>query len=118
VSVAIDGRTVADTRRPRVLFETGHPVRYYIPRLDVRMDLLNESEKRTACPYKGTASYWSVESGGKAEEDIAWSYVFTYEDCPKIANYLCFYNERVDLSVDDKLQERPAVRPPRRPGSI
>lgn len=113
VRVEIDGQTVADTRRPRLLFETGHPTRYYIPRLDVRMDLLRPSETHTGCPYKGTASYWSLPAGGRLEEDIAWSYVFPYEECAKIANYLCFYNERADLYVDGERQGRPSPRPPR-----
>jgi uncharacterized protein (DUF427 family) len=118
VRVDVDGKTIAETHRPRILFETGHPVRYYIPRLDMRFDLLKSSDKHTSCPYKGTAEYWSVAGGGEEQEDIAWSYVFTYEDCPKIANYLCFYNERVDLYVDGELKDRPVARPPRRPGDI
>jgi uncharacterized protein (DUF427 family) len=118
IRVEIEGQTVADTRRPRILFETGHPVRYYIPRLDVRLDALLKSDTSTGCPYKGTASYFSVQAPRGVQKDVAWSYVFTYEDCPKIANCICFYNERVDIYIDDALQDRPESRPPRRPGSI
>jgi uncharacterized protein (DUF427 family) len=118
VRVVIDGKTVAETRRPRILFETGHPVRYYIPRLDVHFELMRPSEKRTSCPYKGTCEYWDVETGQGTHDGVAWSYVFTYEDCPKIANHLCFYNEQVDLYVDGVLKDRPAPRPPRKPGDI
>src|SRR5207237_3830384 len=46
-----------------ILFETDLPARYYIPLTDVRMDLLRPSDKQTHCPYKGTASYWSVDTG-------------------------------------------------------
>lgn len=113
IRVEIDGQTVADTRRPRLLFETNHPVRFYIPRLDVRQDLLSATEKRTGCAYKGFASYWSVTGNGHVHDDIAWTYAFPFAECAKIANYVCFYNERVDTYVDDVLQERPAERAPR-----
>jgi uncharacterized protein (DUF427 family) len=110
VEVQIGGQTVADTRRPRLLFETNHPTRYYIPLLDVRMDLLTRSERRTGCAYKGYCSYFSA---GPGNEDIAWNYEFPFAECAKIATYVCFYNERVDTYVDGQLQERPQSRPPR-----
>ena len=66
VRVEVDGVTVADSRQPRILFETGLPPRYYLPLTDVRMDLLRPSATQTHCPYKGTASYWSVDTGQRA----------------------------------------------------
>ena len=113
VRVEIDGQTVADTRRPRVLFETNHPVRYYIPRFDVRQDLLSATEKRTGCAYKGFCSYWSVRTEGGTHEDVAWTYAFPFAECAKIANYVCFFNERVDTYVDGVLLARPEERGPR-----
>ena len=110
VRIEIDGQTVAETRRPRILFETNHPVRYYIPRLDVRLDLLNSTDKRTGCAYKGYASYWSATTNGKLHENIAWSYVFPFAECAKIANYISFYDEQVDVYLDGELQERPPLR--------
>ena len=70
VRVVIDGQTVADTRRPHLLFETNHPVRYYIPQEDVRMDLLTPSATTSRCPYKGPASYWSVKLGNETFADL------------------------------------------------
>ena len=113
IRVEIDGQTVTDTGRPRLLFETNHPTRYYLPRLDVRLDLLDANEKRTGCAYKGYASYWSLTTSAGTHDDIAWCYVFPFAECAKIANYVCFYNEHVDLYVDDELQERPPQRAPR-----
>jgi uncharacterized protein (DUF427 family) len=113
IRVEIEGQTVAETQRPRLLFETNHPTRYYLPLLDVRLDLLTEGAKRTGCAYKGYCSYWSSPIGGHLQEDIAWSYAFPFPECAKIANYVCFFNERVDIYVDGELQERPAMRPPR-----
>ena len=101
VQVVLGGETIAETRRPRLLFETGLPTRYYIPKVDVRMDLLESSDTRTRCPYKGEAVYWSVRVGDQVEEDIAWSYPAPIPECPKIENLVCFFNERVDAVVVD-----------------
>jgi uncharacterized protein (DUF427 family) len=69
VRVEIDGVTMGETRRPMLLFETGLPTRYYIPKLDVRMDLLEHSESVTRCPYKGVAHYWSARVRDKLVKD-------------------------------------------------
>jgi uncharacterized protein (DUF427 family) len=107
VRVEIEGQTVADTRRPRLLFETNLPTRYYIPKTDVRMDLLEPTDTVTQCPYKGKASYWSFRSGDKHLKDAAWGYPFPIPECPKIENLVCFFNERLDIYVDGELQPRP-----------
>jgi uncharacterized protein (DUF427 family) len=107
VRVVINGETVAETSRPRLLFETGLPTRYYIPRVDVRMDLLRPSDTRTRCPYKGEASYWHVAAGRERAEDIAWRYYPALPEVAKIENLVCFFNERVDLDVDGERLPRP-----------
>jgi uncharacterized protein (DUF427 family) len=110
VEVRVNSVLVADTRRPRLLFETGLPVRYYIPKLDVRMDLLEPTGTRTRCPYKGEAVYWSVQTGGEVATDVAWSYPYPIPEIPKIENLLAFYNEKVDISVDGVPQDRPVTK--------
>ncbi len=102
VRVILGGEVVADTDRPILLYETGYLARYYIPRLDVRQDLLRDSDTVTRCPYKGLAHYHSVEVGGRRFEDIAWYYPHaTNEAAPIAGGYLCFYDERVDrVEVD------------------
>jgi uncharacterized protein (DUF427 family) len=107
VRVEVDGVTVADSHAPRILFETGLPPRYYVPLTDVRLDHLRPSETVTHCPYKGQASYWSVEAGGEVIPDLAWTYRAPFAESQKIAGLVCFYNEKVDLSLDGELQERP-----------
>lgn len=107
VEVWINGVKAADSHRLRVLFETGLPPRYYLPKLDVRQDLLRPSDTHTACPYKGTASYWSVEVDGTVVKDLVWGYPGPLVEASKIANLVCFYNEKVDLVVDGERQERP-----------
>lgn len=109
VQVLVNGVLVAESRRPRLLFETGLPVRYYLPKLDVRLDLLEPSPTRTRCPYKGEAAYWSVQAGGGLHQDIVWGYPAPVPEAPKIENLLAFYNEKVDIVVDGEPQERPVT---------
>ena len=110
VQVRIGGEIIADSHRPRLLFETGLPVRYYLPKLDVRQDLLVVTQTRTRCPYKGEAVYWSAEVAGQRLDDVAWSYPAPIPEAPKIENLVAFFNERVDIVVDDVPQERPVTR--------
>jgi uncharacterized protein (DUF427 family) len=107
VRVEVDGVTVADSRQPRILFETGLPPRYYLPLTDVRMDLLRPSATQSHCPYKGTAGYWSVDTGRQLHEDIVWIYRTPLPESQKIAGLACLYNEKVDLYLEDAAQERP-----------
>ncbi len=107
VRVEVDGVTVAESHSPRLLFETGLPVRYYLPPLDVRREYLRPSESHTECPYKGVASYFSLEVDGKLHEDAVWYYPFPIEESQRIAGLYSFYNERVDIYVDGVLAERP-----------
>jgi uncharacterized protein (DUF427 family) len=116
VRIEMLGETIAETSRPHLLFETGLPTRYYVPRQDVRMDLLVPSSTLTKCPYKGNATYYGIRVGGKLARDLVWTYRFPIPECTKIENLLCFYNERVDaLHVDGELEEKPQSlwsRPP------
>ncbi|MEA2642373.1 MAG: hypothetical protein QOF51_3767 [Chloroflexota bacterium] len=109
VRIVVNGETVADTARPCLLFETGHPTRYYIPQDDVRMDLLAPTETHSVCPYKGQASYWSANVNGEAARNIAWGYLNPIAECPKIKGLVSFFNEKVDVYVDGELQERPVT---------
>jgi uncharacterized protein (DUF427 family) len=107
VRVEVDGVTVADSRQPRILFETGLPLRYYVPLTDVRMDLLRPSPTQTHCPYKGTASYWSVDAGRGLHPDIVWIYRSPLPESQKVAGLACFYDEKVDVYLDGERQPRP-----------
>jgi uncharacterized protein (DUF427 family) len=107
VVVEVDGQIVADSSQPRILFETGLPARYYVPLTDVRMDLLRPSSTQTHCPYKGTATYWSLLVDGTEHEDLVWIYRSPLPESQKVAGLACFYNEKVDISLDGVRQERP-----------
>ena len=107
VWIQVGGETIAETTRARLLFETGLPTRYYIPKLDVRMERLRPSAKHTRCPYKGVASYWDIAAGDRMLGDLVWSYPEPIPECPKIENLLCFFNEHADIYVDGELQPKP-----------
>jgi uncharacterized protein (DUF427 family) len=107
IRVLVDQTAIADTHRPMLLFETGLPVRYYIPKLDIRLDLLSPSSTRSRCPYKGEAIYWNLDVAGTRLDDIVWSYPAPIPEIPKVENLLSFYNEKVDIEVDGVLAERP-----------
>lgn len=108
VRVEVEGLMVAESTSPRLLFETGLPVRYYLPKPHVRMDLLVPSETVTHCPYKGRAEHWSVRVGDELRTDLAWIYPAPLPESIKIAGLVAFYNEKVDLYVDCERQERPS----------
>lgn len=110
VRVEIDGVTVADTTNASFLFETGLPTRYYLPKTDVRMDLLTPTDTTTSCPYKGTARYWSATVNGETYEDVVWGYDSPLPESQKITGLVSFYNEKVDVFVDEEREERPKTK--------
>jgi uncharacterized protein (DUF427 family) len=110
VQVSVDGTVVADTKAARGLYETGLPTRWYIPRTDVRMELLQPSDTITHCPYKGTPVHWSARIGDAVVDDVAWSYdEGVRREAEDVRGYLAFYNERTDIDVDGERAERPAT---------
>ncbi|WP_405648804.1 DUF427 domain-containing protein [Streptomyces sp. NBC_00019] len=91
VRVVHGDQVLAETDRPLVLRETGSPVRYYIPAEDVRLDLLTPSDTHTVCPFKGTASYWSLPDAA----DLVWAYPDPKPGVAEIKDHLCFYEVEV-----------------------
>jgi uncharacterized protein (DUF427 family) len=102
VKIERDGVLLADSQHPALLFETNLPVRYYLPRDDLRV-AAKPSDKRSHCPYKGDASYLTFDVG----ENIAWCYSQPLSDAMGLAGMVAFYNELVDITVDGERQERP-----------
>jgi uncharacterized protein (DUF427 family) len=99
VVVRVDGEVVAESDDAVVLRETGLPPRYYLPREHVRADVLRPSSSETTCPFKGSASYHDVEVAGRCHEDLVWYYDQPHPQVEAIRGRLCFYNDRVDLSL-------------------
>ena len=96
VRVKFNGETIADSTRAHLLFETRHLPVYYFPRADVRMDKLTPTDHHTFCPYKGTASYWTIRVGDKISENAVWGYPESYDEVATIQDFVAFYWDRVD----------------------
>jgi uncharacterized protein (DUF427 family) len=91
VRVVRGNRVLAESDRALLLRETGCPARYYIPAEDVRLDLLAPSGTHTVCPFKGTASYWSLPDA----PDLVWAYPDPKPEVAQIRDHLCFYEPEV-----------------------
>lgn len=104
VEVSLEGTLLASSDRTQLLLETHLPPRYYFPPEDVRLDLLEPSEHRTTCAYKGHASYFSLPG---VAENICWHYDEPLDDALRVKGYLCFWAERTDHALDGEPQPRP-----------
>ncbi len=100
VRVDLGKTTIAHSTRSVLVFETGHPVRIYLPQTDVRLDVIRPSDTRSSCPYKGHAEYVSVECNRKTYDDVGWSYPTPLHDASAIAGMIAFHSERCVVSVD------------------
>jgi len=103
IRIEHDGRLLAESTRPMLLFETLLPVRFYLSRDDVKVHL-EPSDTATYCAYKGRASYYSVPDGPR---DVAWTYHEPLHDAEPVRDRICFFDERVDVIVDGKHRDRP-----------
>ena len=99
MEIRVDGVLVAESDRPVVLDETGLPRRHYLPRDDVRMELFRPTTFSTHCPFKGEASYVTLELNGQTHDGIAWSYKTPIPGAAQIKDLLCFYPDRVEMTV-------------------
>jgi uncharacterized protein (DUF427 family) len=99
VTVHLGERVIARSRRPRLLYETGLPVRAYLPAGDVQAGLLWPSATRTICPYKGEAWHWTLRLGERELQDAAWSYETPLPEAFAIKGCLCFYDSKVSVEV-------------------
>ena len=109
VTVSLNGELLAESTSPTALFESNLPPRWYLPAEDIRAEL-EPSDTITRCPYKGTASYYSVKlDSGEVVKDLVWYYAEPIVEATRIKGLLCFFSERVDLELDGEVQERPGV---------
>jgi uncharacterized protein (DUF427 family) len=110
VRIELDGVVLAESSSPVMVFETGLPTRYYLNRTEVNLDHLLPTATVTSCPYKGkTSGYWSVRIGETVHPDLAWAYDFPTRQLQPIAGLIAFYNEKVDVTIDERHLERPVT---------
>ena len=101
VTVKFGGVTIADSSEALQVEETGHGPVYYVPEKEVRLDLMRPTDQHTRCPYKGEASYWTIELPAEAgsirrSENAVWAYPLPYDEVSRLAGYYAFYPNRVD----------------------
>ncbi|MDI5967657.1 DUF427 domain-containing protein [Streptomyces sp. SL13] len=111
ITVEIDGRTVADSRRPVLVYETGIPVRFYLPPDDVDLTLFDATDTHTTCPFKGLASYWTLRGDDThpARPDVAWAYEDPIPVVSGIKGHLSFYDTVAQVTVEGEVPPAPAV---------
>jgi uncharacterized protein (DUF427 family) len=109
VRIMLGDKLLAESHRPWLVFETLLPARFYLPMEDVNAQLLRPSARRTVCPYKGEAAYWSVQLSAYVVEDLAWSYTAPLPAVADLAGLMCFFDERVETVVDGTRRERPVT---------
>lgn len=114
VKVFVGGVKVAEATSSLHLYETGLPVRYYLPPTSADPAVLRDSKTETQCPYKGVANYYDVVTGGghgdgkeHIHQDLVWYYRNPTHESAQVAGHLCFYNEKVDIELDGVKLERP-----------
>ena len=104
VTVAVNGKRLADTREALTLKEAAYPPVVYVPRKDVDMTQLARTDHASYCPYKGDAAYYSIPAGGERSANAVWTYESPYAAVIAIKDHLAFYLDRVDA-----IEERPAA---------
>ncbi|CAN5768460.1 DUF427 domain-containing protein [soil metagenome] len=105
----LGGETLLDTRAGKLLHETGMLPVHYFPRDDVRFDLLEPTDHTTHCPFKGDASYWSIQAGGRTLENAVWGYPEPLDGAPDLAGYVALYYDRPDawFEEDERIYAHP-----------
>lgn len=93
--VSVGGEVIADSKDVIRVDEGNYPARFYFPRSDVKMDKLQASQKTTECPFKGTARYFSISSGGKELKDSVWSYETPYDEHADLAGRVAFWDDKM-----------------------
>lgn len=96
IRVTFGGEVIADTQAAIALQEADYPVGYYVPRTDVRMDLLRRTDHSSHCPFKGDASYWTIDVAGQSAENAVWGYETPFDEAEVIREYVSFYGSKVD----------------------
>jgi len=100
VEALFEDHLIARSEDVLMLAEASYPPVAYFPRVDVEMAVLAKTERKTHCPYKGEASYYSLERDGRVAENVGWSYEEPYPAMAAIKGRLAFYPNVVSLKAE------------------
>lgn len=95
IKVVVDGEVIAESDQTKRVLEKSHPPVYYIPAEDVRMELLEPTERQSWCEWKGTARYFNVV-GERRIANAAWAYPSPTRAFETIRDHLAFYPHLMD----------------------
>ena len=98
--VVAEGVVLVDSTTTIGVYETSLPPLLYVSRGQLPAGILTPSQTTTYCPYKGTATYWSADVGGKRLNDVAWSYEAPNSECRAIRSHVCFDKDKVSVQTD------------------
>lgn len=104
VRVLVGDQVIADSRAAFEVDESRHDPVWYFPPEDVDRRLLRPTETTTHCPFKGHASYYTIEAQAGELPDAVWSYLAPYDECRPLAGYFAFYADRVTVEVEGEAQ--------------
>ena len=104
VRVEFGGETVAESSETRVMYELGHAPVYYFPRSDVHSAVLEATDHRTYCPYKGYASYWTARTQSGTVDNAIWSYENPHQEMAAIRDFMGVYWGCMDAWFEDGLR--------------
>lgn len=102
VEVWFKGEKIADTSSALVLWESDYPPVYYVPMTDVGQGHLTPTDHETYCPYKGNASYWTLEAGGIEEQNAVWVYNDPYDESQALKGHVAFYPDKVEFKAENE----------------
>ena len=102
VRAHVDGVAIASSDACLVMWESGLAPVYYFSKSDIQDGVLTRahSGKKTFCPFKGTATHWSVTADGHTIEDAAWSYELPLEESEAVAGHVAFYRNKVTVEAE------------------
>ena len=95
-----------DSRRGKLLHETGKLAQWYVPRQDVEATALEPNGRRQEHPFRGVATYYSVRAGDRSALDAAWSY--EQPEVLLLVGLVAFEFDKLDgwLEEDEQQQAR------------